>query len=328
VTRAAAVLVVAACSAPACSSPATRTSGGPPSTFAAPSPLTAITLADLVGGWQWQLQTTEAGTSRVELERWRFSPVSGDPQHVAGRYIRDVEVIATDRAPFGCDQRPRYRQRAAFDVTAQLAPDDPTAFVIHETNATAEPSPCDHGFRHLGDYRGRLVGNRLTLAFDDGGQPGTETLWRADDAIAALPDAPWPTTYDLAGPWRWRTTSIDPDGNLRDETEWWEITHRNDTGLDATYRRRVTVHSPDDKPLPCAHAPSYSFDDAYVLTGEREEEHWHLHELAADPGDHPCIRATPERALDEATAEQIGDYLVVEWRGKRRQVLYRPDAAD
>jgi hypothetical protein len=30
--------------------------------------------------------------------------------------------------------------------------------------------------------------------------------------------------------------------------------------------------------------------------------------------------------MDEATAEQLGSYLVLEWRGKRRQVLYRPEA--
>ena len=316
--RAALTLAVAACGSP-------QASGGPLATFAAPSPLSAITLADLVGGWQWQLATTEAGTSRVELETWRFAPSGGDATRLAGRYIRDVEVIASDRAPFACDQRPAYRQRAVFDVTAQLAGTDDTAFVIHETDATTEPSACDHGFRHLGDYRGTLTGSRFVLTFDDGGQPGTETLWRTDDRLAPLPDAPWPAHYDLAGPWRWHTTSLDADGNLRDETEWWQITRRTDTAVDATYRRRVTVRSPDGTPIACAHAPSYSFDDAYVLAGEREEEHWHLHELAADPGDHPCIRATPERDLDEGTAEQIGDYLVVEWRGKRRQVLYRPD---
>ena len=50
----------------------------------------------------------------------------------------------------------------------------------------------------------------------------------------------------------------------------------------------------------------------------------HFHELAAEPGDHPCLRATPKRTLDEATAEQLGDYLILEWRGKRHEILYRP----
>ena len=62
-----------------------------------------------------------------------------------------------------------------------------------------------------------------------------------------------------------------------------------------------------------------------MLDGLREEEHWHLYEHAVEPGDHPCLRATPKRNLDEATAEQIGDYLVLEWRGKRREILYRPE---
>jgi hypothetical protein len=85
----------------------------------------------------------------------------------------------------------------------------------------------------------------------------------------------------------------------------------------------VTTRSPDGSPIACAGAPSWAFDDVYVLQGEREEAHWHFHELAVEPGDHPCLRATPKRILDEATAEQIGNFLVLEWRGKRRQVLYR-----
>ena len=100
---------------------------------------------------------------------------------------------------------------------------------------------------------------------------------------------------------------------------------RTDTTVDATYRRRVTVRSPDGSPITCANAPSWSFDDAYVLSGQKEEEHWHFYELAVEPGDHPCTRTTPKRTTDEATAEQIGSYFILEWRGKRRQILYRPD---
>ena len=113
--------------------------------------------------------------------------------------------------------------------------------------------------------------------------------------------------------------------NLRDESEWWELTRRSADRIDATYRRRVTVRSPDGSNIACAGAPSWTFDDAYVLDGQREEEHWHFYELAADPGSHPCLAPTPKRSLDEATAEQIGDSLVLEWRGKRHQVLYRPE---
>jgi hypothetical protein len=317
--------VLAACAC-ACSSAATRTAGGPPATLAAPSPLVAVTLLDLVGDWQWQLDTVEAGTARVEREAWRLQPIPGDSAHLAGRYVRDVDVASTDRTPFGCDQLPRYRQRAVFDVQVS-ANADATAFAVHETAVQAEPSPCDHGFRHLGDYQAMLSGRRMTLTFDDGGRPGTETLHQVDDLVAPLPEPPWPARYSLAGPWRWQSTSVDTDGNYRDETEWWEITPRGDIGIDATYRRRVTVRSADGSPLACANASSWSFDDAYVLTGEREEEHWHFHELAVDPGDHACLKATPRRDLDEGTAEQIGDYVVIEWRGKRRQVLYRPDAA-
>jgi hypothetical protein len=302
------LVLVSACQPPGAGTPATRPAP-PPSVYQ---------VTDLVGGWRWQLRTTEAGTTRIETETWRFRPSSGIPTQLSGRYVRDVEVRSDDRVPFGCNQRPWYRQRAIYDVTVLATL---TGFAVRETDYHTEPSPCDHGFRHLGSYTGSVAGNRFTLAWDGGSQ----TLWQTDDELTDLPIAPWPSTPELAGSWRWDATLYDVAGNLRDEAEWWELTRRTDTRIDATYRRRVTVRSPDGTPIACAGAPTWSFDDAFVLDGQREEEHWHFYELAADPGDHPCLKATPRRTLDEATAEQIGDYLVLEWRGKRHQILYRPE---
>jgi hypothetical protein len=283
-----------------------------------PPPVRQLDTFQLAGDWRWILRTEEAGTSRVETEDWHLAPSPSSPRELVGRYVRTVEVRSLDRAPFRCNERPWYRQRAVYDVRLAL---DAAAnrYQIDETGYTTEPTPCDHGFRHLGGYTATRQGDRLALAWDG----GTQTLWKIDSSQHALPAIPWPQTFDLAGPWRWDSTSYDADGNLRDESEWWELTRRSETQFDATYRRRVVTRSPDGSPIACAGAPSWSFDDVYVLQGEREEAHWHFHELAVEPGDHPCLRATPRRILDEATAEQIGDFMVLEWRGKRRQVLYR-----
>jgi len=264
------------------------------------------------------LRTTEAGTTRVEDEHWRFQRSPSSPTQLLARYVRSIEVRSDDRLPFQCNQRPWYRQRAVYDAEVEMTP---TGFTIRETDYHAEPSPCDHGFRHVGNYTAELGGDRMTMRWDG----GTQTLWQVDDDNLELPVDPWPATPSIPGPWRWDAVSYDDDGNLRTEHEWWEITKRTETKLDVTYRRRVIVASSDGKPITCANAPTWTFDDAYVLDGQREEEHWHFHELAAEPGDHPCLRATPKRTLDEATAEQLGDFLILEWRGKRRQVLYRPD---
>jgi hypothetical protein len=290
--------------------------GQPHTTRPAPQ-VQAFTLADLVGGWRWMLRTQEAGTTRIEDEQWRFRP-GPIPTQLVGRYLRTVEVRSDDRVPFACNQRPWYRQRAVFDVTVDITAQ---AYRVEETEYRAEPSPCDHGFRHKGDYGAELDGDRLTLRWTGGKQ----TLLQLDDKVAELPLEPWEANPEILGAWQWDATSYDDDGHLRDETEWWQITKRTETIVDATYRRRVTVRSVDGTQIACASAPTWSFDDAFVMSGQREEEHWHLYELASDPGDHPCLRATPHRALDEATAEQIGDYLILEWRGKRRQILYRPE---
>lgn len=302
-----ALALVASCQPPA----------APASTRPAP-PLQSFTLADLVGTWRWELRTTEAGTTRVERELWRFKP-GALPTELVGRYVRDVDVASDDNVPFQCNQRPRYRQRAVFDVGVEIGKD---GFAIAESEYRTEPGPCDHGFRHMGAYTALLTGHHLVLQFDG----GMQTLTRVDDDTA-LPDDPWPKEPSLYGTWRWSSTSYTAEGHISEETEWWELSRRSDSQLDATYRRRVTIRSADGSKLACANAPSWTYDDAYLLDGQREEEHWHLYERAADPGDHPCLRLTPRRALDEATAEQIGDYVILEWRGKRRQVLYRPDGA-
>jgi hypothetical protein len=308
-----AVVVAAVAAAAAACQP------GPAAPAARPAPPPHIRLlTDLVGGWRWLLHTGEAGTTRVESETWRFRPTPGAPTELSGRYVREVEVRSDDRIPFACNQRPWYRQRALYDVTVSLAR---SGFAVRETAYQTEPGPCDHGFRHLGGYAGDADGERLILHWDAGDQ----TLWQTDAALAELPVVPWLSAAEVTGPWRWDARSHDDAGDLRDESEWWEITRRNDTQLDISYRRRVTVRSSDGGDLACAGGPSWSFEDAYLLDGEREDEHWHFHERASSPDDHPCLRATPRRSLDEATAEQLGDYLVLEWRGKRRQVLYRPD---
>lgn len=311
---AALVLLLAGCPAP---------SGAPNTTHPAP-PAQTYTLADLIGGWRWMLRTQEQATTRVEDEQWRFLAGSV-PTELVGRYVRTVEVRSDDGVPFQCNQRAWYRQRAVFDVTVEPKPTDATdkigGFTITETEYRAEPSPCDHGFRHVDKYRAELVGDQLRLVWDGGSQ----ALLHTDSATPELAADPWPSASPLVGSWRWDATSFDDEGNIHDETEWWELTRRTDTQIDGTYRRRVTVRSADGKNLTCANAPAWTFDDAYIFDGQREEEHWHFYERAVDPGDHPCLRTTPRRALDEATAEQRGDALVLEWRGKRRQVLYRPD---
>jgi len=168
---------------------------GTPTTCPAPPPHVYL-LTDLVGGWRWQLRTSESGTTRVETEAWRFRPSPGIPTQLSGRYVRSVEVRSDDRVPFACNQRPRYRQRATYDVTVEATA---SAFAVRETDYQAEPSPCDHGFRHLGAYTAELAGNRFALHWDSGDQ----TLWQTDAELTDLPASPWPASPELTGPWRY-----------------------------------------------------------------------------------------------------------------------------
>src|SRR5690606_3821015 len=145
---------------------------------------------------------------RVEDEVWQFRP-GPLPQQLAGRYVRTVEVRSEDGVPFQCNQRPWYRQRAVFDVTVELTR---TGLVIHERAYRTEPSPCDHGFRHLGSYTAEHRGERLRLAWEG----GVQTLLQTDRELAELPADPWPGEPVLEGTWRWEATSYDDEGNVHD----------------------------------------------------------------------------------------------------------------
>ena len=226
-------------------------------------------------------------------------------------------MTSTDSTPFGCDQQPRYRQRAQFDVVV-TADADASAFTVHETAVRTEPSPCDHGFRHLGDYRAALSGRRMVLTFDDGGRPGTETLHQVDDLVGPLPEPPWPARYDLAGPWRWQSTVVDTDGNYRDETEWWEVP--------ATPR----LTRPTGGASPCAARTAHRWRARTRRAGRSTTRTCWPASARRSTGTSTNSRSTPATTracarrrggIDQGTAEQIGDYVVIEWRGKRRQVL-------
>lgn len=300
-----------------CRPPATRKPGEKPVRTA-----DALTLAHLLGSWQWRHESDDRGVHRVEQERWRLAVDPAAPEgtlRAIGGYDRDVEFRATDGVPFVCSQEPSYHQRARFTVRADVTADGVT---ITETGYQAEPSPCDHGFRRIGSYHVSVRRDRVTLGWD-GSDAGTQTLVRAPDEPLPEPP-PWPGLHaSWDGAWAWAARTMDDDGNLRDEREDWQITVGEDGLASATYVRAVTTSSVDDRPITCAGTRRWSYVDRYVLEGHVTGDLLTLTEVAADPGSHPCLATTPARALDSLTAQRDGAYLELEWRGKRRQVLHR-----
>jgi hypothetical protein len=292
----------------------------PPGAPAPRSPNDTLALSHLLGTWEWRLDATEPGLHRVERERWRFDmdpAAPPDAPRAIGAYDRDVEIRSTDGTPFICDEDTSYHQRARFRVRAEASGGVVT---ITETGYEAEPSPCDHGFRRAGTYRATTRGDRATFAWDG----GEETLHRvADVPLSAAPA--WHAAHPRwDGPWTWSVRTMDDDGNFRDEREDWQVAIAADGLASATYTRSVTTSSIDGRPLTCSGTRRWSYVDRYVLDGHVDGPLLTLTEVAVDAGTHPCLATLPTRALDSLTAELDGDYLELEWRGKRRQVLHRP----
>lgn len=276
------------------------------------------------GAWRWSHTTTEEGTYRIERERWLIDAIERLPDgHDAllGRYRRDVNVVSLDGTPFVCSQQAAYTQVAVHDVKITAREGE---VVVEETGYRTLPSPCEHGFRKLGSYRAMIADRRVTLAWDGGSQT---LISLGDDIYPAdaveLPAQPGDDAGRFGGRWRWSMRSRADDGDVRDEEERWELAVGGDGTVGGTYQRAVVVSSGDGAPLACAGATSYGFVDRYTLRGAIGEDGLRFDEVAVEPGDHPCLAATPDRHLDSAFGEVEGDYLILTWRGKRRQVLHR-----
>jgi hypothetical protein len=284
--------------------------------------------ATLIGEWRWVQLTEENGTRRTEDERWQFVP--RPDATVAGRYLRDVTVQSTDGRVFDCNQAAEYRQRAVFEL--ELAGD-----VIRELSYRTEASPCDHGFRKLGTYRVKVGEQQATLTWDG----GEATLLRVGPPPGALAEPAWsgdrPTP---TGAWTWNATWREPRGPRRAATETWAIaagtagtastastagTAGTAAVFTGTVTRTLETIDPDGATIPCAGADRWTETERITVELRRTGDLYRLRELEADAGAlHPCRATSPARVLDDATVEQRGDYLVIEWRGDRRQVLRRP----
>ena len=289
----------------------------------------------LAGTWEWAHVVDEPGARRLERETWKWRHDSG-PGTLRGQYLREVTVRSAT-LPFACNQAMEYRQRAWFEVRARALPrvrgqgdarnPDRADLEIVEVSYRHEPSPCDHGFRKLGRYRVFVDRGRAALVFPEGRQ----TLWRTSAQGGPMPP-PWEETPpSLGGAWRWTSEGLDEQGMSRREEERWELSlvdpplpaAEHAKVFDGIYVRRVVISSPDGAVIACAGAPSYGFEDRYVVDGKRRGALIAVRETAVSAGAHPCVRDRADRALDSATLEPMGDALVLDWRGKRRQILSR-----
>ncbi len=285
-----------------------------------------------LGNWQSLSRTDQGATTIVEQEYWHIELDPTVTETLRGHYRRVVTFRNRDGALFACNQRSSYQQITSYTLTARL---DQAPLTLRETAFEVEPSPCEHAFRLLTTYQVSIVGPTLGLHFADGNQ----TLWPSADhnefgktttaqnnnhTSLAAGAGDRDGRDNLDGLWRNELTTVDERGDFRTENEAWQFTEEAGQ-LWGTYRRDVTVRSSDGAPFRCASAPRYSYHDVIEFTGRRQgrTQTYGLREIAIAADLAPCLAAMPGRALDEATFEKRGNYIVLEWRGKRRQVLYR-----
>ncbi len=229
-----------------------------------------------------------------------------------GHYDRVVTFLSLDGVPFECSQSLSYRLVTRYQVTGTV---DSRHFHVAETDYTVTPSPCEGGYRHMGEYVGTLERDELRLEWDGGRQ----TLTRAPE-----PNLPANHQPTVAGAWRWRNRSPGHDQTIRVESEEWELREAKGGALTGTYLRTVTVFDPDGSVFSCNGNTYYRYRDRYSVRGTRSGRRLMLSEVDVEPDKNPCLPYT-ERHLDAATGRVDDGFMQLQWRGRHRQVLHRPD---
>ena len=308
-----------------CSQAAPR--GAPDEPVPAPAPARVpLTVGDIVGHWKWSLVSEEDGVRRVEVETWRFqvaeaadgaaSGAAAGP-HLVGSCERAVTFMSLDGMPFSCNQELSYRLQATYQIDGHIVGGDHA--LLAERDYQVTPSPCERGERRLATYQARLLpGGQLRMHWADGRQ----TLARIQASEANPPAASGSAGDTLTGHWRWQSRNQEGD-EVRVESEAWELHEAVSTGkLEGTVERMVTVFARHGTRYACSDDTFYRYRDRYTVRGSRQGADLTVSEVAVEPEKHPCLDYH-ERHLDAALGSVIGEYVVLTWRGGKRQVLHR-----
>lgn len=267
----------------------------------------------LEGNWMWSHAEDRDGVRRLEKELWTLRR-RGDA--IEGEYRRSATLESLTGTPFECNQHESYELVTVYRVEGRVAAD---SIELRETSFETTPSPCESNFRKLASYRGQLVdGGGLTLRW----KGGSQTLSKSQQPAGMLPRPEATTT----GSWRWQNRAEGKSGRrVRVELEQWQLAQTEAGELTGTYVRTVDVVDESGTAFDCNGKASYQYRDRYTVRGSIQGNRVLVAEISVDAAPHAC-NSSDERHLDTARGELVGDYIVLAWRGRNRQVLRRDRA--
>jgi hypothetical protein len=283
--------------------------------------------ANVSGTWDWMFRSRDdQGDERLEQEEWHLEQVGA---RIQGHYDRKVTMLSVDDRLFRCNQKLGFTKVTRVHVAGQVVDG---RIVLREVGFEAKPGPCDDGARNLVEYRGMMLGEKLTLSWTEG---AAQTLIRRlEQSVAPLVQAadftPDGTPQvaesetstapaELAGDWEWELRSVDAEGDFRVEREVWHLTESTD-GVRGYYDR--TVRSERGEGLfTCNGQERKETATRYTVVGQRFGNQITLREVEYKAERSPCDNA--KRRLDTYHGRLAdGESLVLSW-GPGNQILRR-----
>lgn len=259
----------------------------------------------LAGVWDLvQERSVNKGDKRIDRHELQLTE-SGGSLHAV--WTRSATWVSQNGQPYACNGRPRYR----LSSRTILRETDSTQFAVIATQN--QDLPCGSLSMKKSACSLRANGENLELACG-------KATWRMNKRS----DAPLPLAIaaaqgnKLTGVWTWHHRSLDRDGDIKIESESWQLVQSGNR-VRGFYTREVLVQSGDGRRFRCNDQLQYRNVARFQVEGNSAGGAFRLKEIAYETKPNAC--ESGHRLLDQylGMLESRGGFLRLRWnKGSQR----------
>lgn len=259
----------------------------------------------LAGVWDLvQERSVNDGDQRIDRHELQLTQHGGTLHAV---WTRSATWVSQNGHPFACNGRPRYR------LSSRTILREASNAEFKVIAAQNQDLPC--GSLGLKDNSCTVNANGSELQLSCGA-----TSWRMNKrSDAALPLAIAAARgNELTGVWTWHHRSLDRDGDIKIESESWQLVQSGNK-VRGFYTREVLVQSGDGRRFRCNDQLQYRNIARFQVEGDSAGGAFRLKEIAYETTPNAC--ESGHRLLDQylGMLESRGGALRLRWnKGSQR----------